>query len=149
MSTVLPITSPLYTLHVLLVDDDPEVREAIAGLLQEDGIRVTALDSAGAALAALCVPPPCPFDLLLTDVILGGPVNGFDVALAARAWFPALPVVLITGYSGPAGAVPPALALSAPLLLKPFRRRDLFDALAAAHRLTPLPPAGRADLVAA
>lgn len=133
MSSPLELTASLYGLHALLVDDDIEVREAMASLLEGEGMRITALAAAERALDALAGPPPGPFDLLLTDVILGGPFSGFDVASAARERFPALPIVLATGYAGPAGDVPAWLAGSVPLLLKPFRRIELLAAIAAAR----------------
>lgn len=125
---------PLYGLHVLMVEDDPEVREATLLLLEADGAQVTAVDAAEPALDALATPEP-QFDLLLTDVMLGGALTGFDVALAALARHPGLPVVVATGYAGPAGRIPPALPASVPVLAKPFRRADLLAAVAAARRV--------------
>ncbi len=107
----------------------------MASLLEGEGMRITALPAAEPALAALATSPPGPFDLLVTDVILGGPYNGFDVAAAARTRHPAMPIVLATGYAGPAGSVPAWLAGTVPLLLKPFRRLDLLAAIAAARGL--------------
>lgn len=144
MSSPFVTTAPLYGRHALLVDDDPEVREAMASLLEGEGMRVTALAAAVPALEAFSGPPPAPCDVLITDVILGGPFSGFDVAAAARARYPALPIVLITGYAGPAGAVPSWLAASVPLLLKPFRRLDLLAAIAAARDAAAARPVAQA-----
>lgn len=122
---------PLLGLHVLLVEDDPEVREALLVLLEDEGARVTALAEGDAALAALHA-AESGFDLLFSDVVLGDGPSGFDLAAAALARHPHLPVVLATGYAGGVGTAP-ALPASVPVLLKPFRRADLLAAIAAAH----------------
>ncbi len=121
----------LDTVHIMLVEDDPDVREVTCDLLAEEGAQVTSFDAAEPALAALHA-PRVRFDLLFTDVVLGGPLTGFDLAAAARARCPGLPIVFATGFTGPAGAVPPDLAAIAPLLLKPFRRIELLGAIATA-----------------
>jgi DNA-binding NtrC family response regulator len=128
--TVVP--APLAGLRLLLVEDDPEVREATAALLEEEGARIALAGSAEQALALLKSPGPSSFDLVLTDVVLGGDRNGFDVAAAALEARPALPVVLVTGYVGPASSVPAHLPRSVPLLFKPFRRADLLAAIVGA-----------------
>ncbi len=133
MSVPSPTVAPLAGLNVLLVEDDPEVREATQALLEDEGMRVTALDGAEPALALLAATGRGCFDLLVTDVILGGPLSGFDVAAAALARHARLPIVLATGYAGPAGMVPASLPARIPLLLKPFRRRELLAAIAAAR----------------
>lgn len=123
---------PLDGLNVLLVEDDPDVREATLALMEAEGARVTALDAAEPALQVLATEAEA-FDLLVTDVVLGGPLTGFDVADAALARRPDLSVVLATGYSLPAGKLPARLARSALLLMKPFRRSDLLATIAAAR----------------
>jgi CheY-like chemotaxis protein len=133
MSLSSSLPAPSAVLNVLLVEDDLEVREATQALLEDEGMHVTALDAAEAALAALATAGASCYDLLLTDVILGGPLSGFDVAAAALARHPDLPVVLATGYAGPAGRIPASLPARIPLLLKPFRRGDLLAAIAAAR----------------
>ncbi len=121
---------PLHGLRVLLVEDDLDVREATLALLEDEGAHVIAMDAAEPALAALAE-PGAGFDLVFSDVVLGGDQSGFDVAAAALAQHPRLPVVLATGYTGRAGRIPPALAKTVPVLLKPFRRAELLAAVAA------------------
>lgn len=124
--------SPLANLHVLMVEDDPEVREATLALLEEEGAHVTTLDAAEPALEILRGVAPG-FDLLFSDVILGGPLTGFDLAAEALARHPDLPVLLATGYAGSAG-IPPSLPARVPVLMKPYRRAELLGAVAAARR---------------
>jgi CheY-like chemotaxis protein len=69
-----------------------------------------------------------PIDLLITDVGLPG-MNGRQLAEAAQAHRPGLPVLVITGYAGPASggfALPPGMRL----LRKPFTLGDLTPLLA-------------------
>jgi CheY-like chemotaxis protein len=125
--------SPLANLHVLMVEDDPEVREATVALLEDEGAHVTALEAAEPALEILRG-DALRFDLLFSDVMLGGPLTGFDLAAEAVARHPDLPVLLATGYAGAAG-IPPSLPARVPVLMKPYRRAELLGAVATARRL--------------
>jgi CheY-like chemotaxis protein len=125
--------SPLANLHVLLVEDDPEVREATLALLEEEGARVTTLDAAEPALEILRG-SMVGFDLLFSDVMLGGPLTGFDLAAESVARHPDVPVLLATGYAGSAG-LPASLPARVPVLMKPYRRADLLGAVTAARRM--------------
>lgn len=127
------VLSPLANLHVLMVEDDPEVREATLALLEEEGAHVTTLEAAEPALNILRGHVPG-FDLLFSDVMLGGPLTGFDLAAEALARHPDLPVLLATGYAGAAG-IPPSLPARVPVLMKPYRRAELLRAVATARRL--------------
>ena len=121
---------------VLLVEDEASVRDFVALLLRGLGYRVLAADSGPAALPLLQGTEPV--DLLLTDVVMPGGMNGQQLAAAARRQHPALPVLLMSGYSG---ELPLAGSGGAPLplLRKPFNRRQFADAVRAA--LEPLPVA--------
>ena len=130
LSTPCLQAAPLTGLHILLVEDDADVREATQSLLEEEGARVTSLSAAAPALARI-MSSGADFDILLTDVVLGDTLCGFDLAAAALARCPPLRVLLVTGYAGPAGSVPLGLTEAVPLLLKPFRRAELLVALAA------------------
>ena len=131
MSDITTTMLPLDGLNVLLVEDDPDVREATLALMEAEGAQVTALDAAEPAIQVLAGGADA-FDVLLTDVVLGGALTGFDVAAAALARHPGLGVVLATGYYMPAGRLPARLADSALLLMKPYRRSDLLATIAAA-----------------
>ena len=78
--------------RLLLIDDDPEVRDMLVAYLGEDGFDVSCESSAGQGLAAMREAPP---DLLLLDVLLPD-VSGFDVLRAIRAESD-LPVIVLTG----------------------------------------------------
>jgi CheY-like chemotaxis protein len=127
--------SPLAGLHILLVEDDFEVLEATEQLLQEEGAEVVSVAAAEPALALLGA--GAPLDLVISDVVLGGPLSGIDVAEAARRRRPAVPVLLATGYAAPAETLGRRLPRDVPLLLKPFRRATLLEAATATLRARP------------
>ncbi|HZS39899.1 MAG TPA: response regulator [Polyangia bacterium] len=80
--------------RVLLVEDDPDNRDAMSSLLQLSGYQVTVADSGAAGVAAFSAGA---FDLVLTD--LGLPdLNGWQVAGSVKAKAPSTPVALITGW---------------------------------------------------
>lgn len=81
-------------LRVLLVDDEPDVREVAQQMLEILGCKVQAVGSAEAAERAL---REAPFDLLLTDISLPGR-DGLQLARAAREQHPGMRVVLSSGY---------------------------------------------------
>ena len=103
--------------RVLLVEDQPAVRFTLERALRLNGYDVTAVDSIGDMQNR---PVFDQIDILLSDVLLPGPMDGFALAKRARALWPRLPIVLISGL---ALANPPADMLSDPLvrlLGKPF-----------------------------
>ncbi len=80
-------------MRVLLVEDDPDNREALASLLALSGCEVTPADSGAAAVRAFAA--GC-FDVVVTD--LGLPdMDGWAVAGAIKRHAPATPVALVTG----------------------------------------------------
>lgn len=112
--------------RILVVDDEPGIRETLVHLLRALGYDVIEAEGGRAGLARLAEGA---VDLVLTD--LGMPdVNGWDVARAvkARAW--RVPVVLVTGW-GDDGPAPGAdHSLVAAVLSKPFRVQDIMKVLA-------------------
>ena len=79
-------------LHLLLVEDNPNLRPALKSGLEATGVvRVThSCDSGEAALARCLSAPP---DVILMDVQLAGKLNGIEAAVAIRREYPRLPVV--------------------------------------------------------
>jgi CheY-like chemotaxis protein len=59
---------------------------------------VTHVASAQAALDA-CAPHPLAFDVVLSDIMMPGPMNGLALARRLRELHPRLPVLLMTGYT--------------------------------------------------
>jgi signal transduction histidine kinase/CheY-like chemotaxis protein len=81
--------------RVLLVEDNPEVAEATASLLEQLGYRVAQTRDAAAALEAIGAHP---FDLVISDIMMPGDMDGLGLARAVRESWPDLPLMLITGY---------------------------------------------------
>ncbi|MGI4794661.1 MAG: PAS domain S-box protein [Janthinobacterium lividum] len=82
---------------VLLVEDEPDVREMTAEQLRELGYRV--LEAQEGAAALRLVQAGAHLDLLVSDVGLPGGMNGRQLADLVRERHPDLPVILITGYA--------------------------------------------------
>ena len=124
----LPSKIAVEALRVLLVEDDDGVRDVVCGQLEASGYETKAVAQGDAAIALLRSDEP--FDLLLTDVVLPGGMNGFDIAHAARKLRPGLAILCMSGYSDEARNSSGQLANEFPLLDKPFTREQLADALA-------------------
>ncbi|MHB8836185.1 MAG: hybrid sensor histidine kinase/response regulator [Candidatus Methylomirabilia bacterium] len=88
---------PRGTERILVVEDEPTLREVAAAVLSELGYQVTAAASAEEALALPLDAGPAP-QLLIADVVLPG-MRGDELAAVLRDRFPALRVILASGYS--------------------------------------------------
>ncbi len=82
--------------RILVVDDDPDVREALAAVLRAEGYRAL---SAGGGLQALALAASEPVDLVLLDLNLLGQ-SGWDTFGQFTAEHPAVPVIIITACGG-------------------------------------------------
>jgi PAS domain S-box-containing protein len=110
---------------VLLVDDEPHIREVLEAGLKEQGFRVEAVEDARTALALLRSGRA--MDLLITDLAMPG-LDGLALIRAARSIRPGLPTLLVTGHAGDAAAAPLAAAAGQgpfALLRKPVAPEDI------------------------
>jgi PAS domain S-box-containing protein len=118
-------------LRILLVDDDPLVRQSLAEILQGDGHGVTVAEGGAAGVAAFRRARACAeaFDVVITD--LGMPeVDGRAVARHVKQEAGQTPVLMLTGWEQPlgaTGALPPYIDA---LLSKPPTLAALRTALA-------------------
>jgi len=109
--------------RVLVVEDDDAMRRLTCDLLTTLGYAPTAARHGPQALELLrTMPPP---DLLLTDVMLPGGLNGRQLAAKAVDQRPDLRVLYMSGYTENAIVHHGRLDPGVQLLQKPFRRRDL------------------------
>ncbi|MCM2257754.1 MAG: response regulator [Vicinamibacteria bacterium] len=113
---------------VLLVEDDPALRELIQEVLVEAGYAVQVAAHAEQALAVNSRSSP---DVLVTDVVMPG-LSGLELARRLRERRPGLHVLFISGYSGDALAGRDGLEAGVRLLEKPFTPEALLRALRAA-----------------
>jgi signal transduction histidine kinase/CheY-like chemotaxis protein/HAMP domain-containing protein len=115
-------------LRVLLVDDEPEVRSALADMIGTAGH--TASQAAGGKEALAWLEAGQPVDLVLTDLGMPG-MTGADVARAVRARWPHLRVGLMTGWDESEGLVGETSAIVDFVIAKPFNLQALLSAYAA------------------
>jgi CheY-like chemotaxis protein len=108
---------------ILVVEDDLNVQATVVAILSELGYRVTKADDGESALKILKAGEK--FDLLFTDVIMPGALNGPDLARQARQLDPALAVLFTSGYTQNAIGQSELLDPAMRLLMKPYRRDQL------------------------
>jgi CheY-like chemotaxis protein len=84
---------------ILVVDDDEGVRNYVQDALEDLGYRVLTASDAAGALTILKAEQTSRIDLLFTDVIMPGGVNGLALANQVAERWPNLPVLFTTGYS--------------------------------------------------
>jgi DNA-binding response OmpR family regulator len=106
--------------RVLVVDDEPMVREVVSGYLQRDGIAVTQVGDGRSALEALAGQP---FDLVVLDIMLPM-ASGLDVLRAVRR-HSTIPVILLTARGDEADRVAGLEAGADDYVVKPFSSREL------------------------
>ncbi|HKS89191.1 MAG TPA: response regulator [Stellaceae bacterium] len=119
-----------YGKTILVVEDDREIREVALAVLEPEGYRVLEAASGDEALRLLLAHPDMAIDLLFTDVVMPGRLDGIDLADAARSLRPGLPVLFATGF---ASLVRPNrdTEMHGPVLRKPYRPTQLRRAIAA------------------
>jgi CheY-like chemotaxis protein len=81
---------------ILVVEDDRDVRGLLSEILLDAGYNVIAMRTADDALPV--IESDRQIDLLFTDILVPGELNGIDLAKAARRFRPTLPVVFTTAY---------------------------------------------------
>jgi CheY-like chemotaxis protein len=121
--------------RILLVEDDPTVLALTLDIL--NGLGYQAATATNAAEALEIIRSDTPIDLLFTDVVMPGGASGLDLARAARAVRPGLPVLLTSGFMGEGAVLETA---EFPLLDKPYetaalaaKLRKVFDSFSQAR----------------
>lgn len=104
---------------ILLVEDDAGVRAVTAAMLKELQFNVIEADNGARALDI--VQRESDIDLLFTDIVMPGGMNGFELGRLARERRPQLPVLYATGYAASYAAP----ENGADMLAKPYREADL------------------------
>jgi CheY-like chemotaxis protein len=85
---------------VLVAEDDERVREVAVEMLRDSGFRMMAAQDALQALALLDRPEHA--DILFSDIVMPGGMTRIELAREAKHRRPMPPVLLATGYAGPA-----------------------------------------------
>jgi PAS domain S-box-containing protein len=107
---------------ILLVEDNPDVATASTGLLEQLGYAVRWVSNAEAALAEI---EGEEIDLVFSDIVMPGKMDGLALAQAIRGKYPRLPILLATGYSDTLRKV----SLGFQVLRKPYEIHELSQAL--------------------
>jgi PAS domain S-box-containing protein len=108
---------------VLVVEDNPDVADVTVSMFEQLGYRVRAVGDAGAAIEAIDHES---FDLVVSDIVMAGTMDGVKLARAIRERKPNLPVLLVTGYSQAAATASTEFTI----MRKPFELADLSRAAA-------------------
>src|SRR6185436_12394332 len=116
------------TKHLLLVEDEAPLREALAEQLGDRGYSVEQADSGEAALGRLA---DFAFDILITDLRLPG-IHGSAVIDRALERYPDIVAIVMTGYGTVKDAVEAIKRGAADFVSKPFQIDELLHALHAA-----------------
>jgi PAS domain S-box-containing protein len=107
---------------ILLVEDNPDVATASAGLLEQLGYAVRWVSNAEAALAEI---EGEAIDLVFSDIVMPGKMDGLTLAQTIRGKYPRLPILLTTGYSDTLRRT----SLGFQILKKPYEIHELSQAL--------------------
>jgi CheY-like chemotaxis protein len=112
---------------VLLVEDNPDVASVSTGLLEQLGYTVRKVADAEAALRELELDG---IDLVFSDIVMPGKMDGLGLARHLRAVRPGLPILLTSGYSDAALSVRGDF----PILRKPYEIHQLSQAISKLSR---------------
>jgi PAS domain S-box-containing protein len=121
----IPVATPANAEKILIVDDEPALREITQEILTMAGYEVLIADTGDAALNILANET---IDLLLSDIIMPK-MSGYDLAKIVSEKYPDIKIQLASGYSSeqPLQQEP----LHSPILRKPFRSAELLNTVAA------------------
>ncbi|MDO9003378.1 MAG: PAS domain S-box protein [Aquabacterium sp.] len=122
-------------LRVVLVEDDAEVRAVVQRFLETLGCRVTPFASAEEALIGFDAGEDA--QLLLTDIALGPGMRGMELAKIAQARWPALAIILMSGFSSELLDANRDAPEHWELLQKPYGRDELANAIARVTSASP------------
>ncbi|WP_375409560.1 response regulator [uncultured Methylobacterium sp.] len=109
--------------RVLMVEDESLLLEVITADLEDAGFEVT--PAASAEIAMDLLKEGLGVDLLFTDIRLPGAMDGWQLAEAARALRPGLPVIYATGFT----TTPPRLIEGSLFFTKPYRASAVIRAI--------------------
>jgi two-component system phosphate regulon response regulator OmpR len=130
--------------HILVVEDDPRLRERLARYLAGEGFRVTAAGDAAEARSKLRSINP---DLLVLDVMMPGE-NGLELTESLRRETHDLPILMLTARGAPEDRIAGFEAGADDYLGKPFEPRELVLRIRALLRRAPPPPPPEMPLAA-
>jgi len=118
--------TPINDAKILIVDDEPALRELTREILSIAGYKVLVADDAEAALTILAREP---VDLMISDIIMPK-MNGYDLAKAVNEKYPLIKIQLASGYNSGQTTESVYEQVHNPILRKPFRSAELLATVA-------------------
>jgi CheY-like chemotaxis protein len=115
---------------ILTVEDDRELLNILQEILQELGYQMVSATNARQALDVLSKKPE--IQLVFSDIVMPGGMNGFELAKVIAKQYPSLPVILTSGYTEELIDSNDSIARSLPILYKPYQRHALAKILKSA-----------------
>jgi PAS domain S-box-containing protein len=112
---------------ILVVEDNPDVRDVTVGRLQDMGFLTLVADGGPAAIANL--ESGTHVDLVFSDVVMAGGMSGYDVVRWVREHRPGLKILLTSGFVAEIAKREDAAGDSPKVLRKPYNRAELAVAL--------------------
>ncbi len=116
--------------HVLIVDDEVNIRRVLAAMLKREGYEVTTAADGEQALGVL---HRTPVHVVVTDLVMPR-LGGMDLLRRVSADFPDVPVIVITAHGSVDSAVAALKAGAFDYITKPFEQEDLKNVIAKAAR---------------
>ncbi len=113
--------------RLLVAEDEDAVRNTLVTILERAGYHVTATATGDAAFAAFEADPN--FEVLLTDIVMPGKLQGTHLAKVLREKWPDLPVLFMSGYASEATVHGNGLRPEDIRLMKPVQRAELLSAI--------------------
>jgi PAS domain S-box-containing protein len=109
---------------ILIAEDEPALAELVRAWARQEGHTAVVVSSADDALVLLAARA---FDVLLTDIMMPGQLDGIGLAEKASLLHPAMKILLMSGYSKETATN--RADIPWPLLVKPFRKEDFHAAV--------------------
>ena len=109
---------------ILIVDDEPELADIVRTWAKDLGHTAVLASSADDALTLLAVRA---FDVMFTDILMPGQMDGIGLAEKASVMYPAMKIRLMSGYSKDTATN--RTDVPWPLLVKPFSKQDFYAAI--------------------
>src|SRR5438105_15652890 len=112
--------------RILFVDDEPSIRLMLPAILENKGFRVTTAATVPEALAIISAEP---FDVLLSDLNIGEPSDGFTVVSAMRRTQPQAITIIITGFPAFETALEAIRGQVDDYIVKPAKTEELIETI--------------------
>lgn len=114
--------------RLLLVEDDENVRTVLLTMLENAGFNVVAAHTGDAALDVFRADPE--FDLIVTDIVMPGLLQGTTLARTVRETHPDMPFIFLSGYAAEATVHGNGVKPEDIRLMKPVPKTELLNAVA-------------------